>query len=201
MRDAPGHFRTNLFPVKDGSGAIAKIAVIVVEVTKLREFEKCLIDLIGHLPRVRDQIVCLGLPNREQNDKIQSWLGSIEMLEKCVRQIHGLAEMLRPPALLSTIGPYGPHQISLPYFPLTTPNESTSSSSVPEPEEESELSPRLRVTAQYLAQGKSNKEIASTLGISVRTVDHYREAIMLKLDLHSLTELVRYAVRHKLISL
>ena len=67
--------------------------------------------------------------------------------------------------------------------------------------EATELSPRLIEIVRLLAQGKSNKEIATTLGTSVRTVDHQRETIMLKLDLHSLTELIYYAVRHKLVDL
>jgi DNA-binding CsgD family transcriptional regulator len=201
-RNAPGHFRTNLFPVKDASGIIAKIAVIVVEVTKLREFEKCLIGLIGHLPRVRDQIVCLGLPNREENDKIQSWVGSVELLETCVRQVHRLSEMLRPPALLSTIVPYVPHQISpLPYVSPTTPKANTTSTPLPDENEPIHLSKRLTEIFLLLAQGKSNKEIANALGTKVRTVDHQRETIMLKLGIHSLSELIHYAVRHGLISL
>lgn len=201
-RDAPGHFRTNLFPIKDASGVIAKIVAIVVEVTKLREFEKCLADLIGHLPRVRDQIICLGLPNREENDKIQSWRGSIEMLDTCVRQIHRLSDMLRPPALLFSVVAFERHQISLPYFSPMTPNENTSSSPLPNQDKGgAQLSPRELETVRYLAQGKSNKEIATALGIRVRTVDHYREKIMLKLDLHSLAELIHFAVRHNLISL
>jgi DNA-binding CsgD family transcriptional regulator len=200
-RDAPGHFRTSLFPVKDASGVIAKIAVIVVEVTRLREFEKCLIDFMGHLPRVRDQIVCLGLPNREENDKVQSWLASIEVLETCVRQIHRLSEMLRPPAFLSTIVPYVPHQISLPYVSPMTPKANTSSRPLPDENEPIHLSKRLEEIVRLLAQGKSNKEIATVLGTSVRTVDHQRETIMLKLDLHSLTELIYYAASHGLANL
>ena len=54
---------------------------------------------------------------------------------------------------------------------------------------------------ELLAQGKSNKEIAAVLGTSVNTVNHQRETIMLKLDLHSLTELIHWAVRHKVISI
>jgi DNA-binding CsgD family transcriptional regulator len=200
-RDAQGRFRANLFPIKDTSGVIAKLVMIIVEVTKLREFEKCLIDLIGHLPRVRDQIVCLGLPNREENDKIQSWLGSVEMLETCVRQVHRLSEMLRPTALLPTIVPYVPNQISLPYVSPTTPKANASSRPLPDENEPIHLSKRLVEIVRLLAQGKSNKEIANALGTSVRTVDHQRETIMLKLDLHSLTELIYYAARHGLITL
>jgi DNA-binding CsgD family transcriptional regulator len=202
-RDAAGHFRTNLFPIRDSSGVIAKIVLIIVEITKLQEFEKCLIDLMGHLPGVRDQIVCLGLPNREENDKIQSWLGSIEILENCVRQIHRLSEMLRPPAALTKIVPFQPSQLSLPDFSPITPDKEHSqatSSTLPSGGSAAiHLSPRLVQILQYLAEGKSTKEIANTLGTSARTVDHQRETIMLKLDIHSLTELVHYAVRNKLI--
>lgn len=51
-----------------------------------------------------------------------------------------------------------------------------------------------------LAGGKANKEIASALGITVRTVETHRAKIMLKLGLHSLTELIHYAIRHKIVA-
>jgi len=192
-RDAPGHFRINLFPIKDASGVVAEIVALVVEITRLREFEACLLDLMGHLPRVRDQVICLGLPNREENDKIQSWRGSIEMLEAFVRQIHELSDLLRPPDLLTNIVPFEPSQLSLPDFAPVTPNR--------EQDGAIHLPPRLMEIVRFLAQGKSNKEIAAALGTSVRTVDHQRETIMLKLDLHSLTELIHYAVRNKIITI
>ena len=61
------------------------------------------------------------------------------------------------------------------------------------------LTPREREIVQLLAEGKSNKEIASLLGISVKTAETHRANIMLKLGIHSVTELVRYAVRNKII--
>jgi len=60
--------------------------------------------------------------------------------------------------------------------------------------------PREIEIIRLLAEGKSNKEIASMLGIAVRTVETHRAKIMLKLGLHSITELVHYAIRHKIIS-
>jgi DNA-binding NarL/FixJ family response regulator len=63
----------------------------------------------------------------------------------------------------------------------------------------SRLTPREREILQLLAEGKSNKEIAGILGISVKTAETHRANIMLKLDFHSITELVRYAVRNKII--
>ena len=61
------------------------------------------------------------------------------------------------------------------------------------------LTPREREIVQLLAEGKSNKEIAEFLGISVNTAEAHRANIMLKLDSHSLADLVRYAVRNHII--
>jgi DNA-binding NarL/FixJ family response regulator len=61
------------------------------------------------------------------------------------------------------------------------------------------LTQREREIVQLLAEGKSNKEVAGVLGISVRTAETHRANIMLKLDLHSIVDLVRYAVRNRII--
>lgn len=63
----------------------------------------------------------------------------------------------------------------------------------------SRLTPREREILQLLAEGKSNKEVASLLGISVNTAEAHRANIMLKLDFHSIAELVLYAIRNKII--
>jgi DNA-binding CsgD family transcriptional regulator len=57
------------------------------------------------------------------------------------------------------------------------------------------ISPREREVIKFLARSKSNKEVAAALGISVRTIETYRARIMLKLHIHSLSELVHYAIR------
>jgi DNA-binding NarL/FixJ family response regulator len=61
------------------------------------------------------------------------------------------------------------------------------------------LTQREREIVQLLAEGKSNKEVAGVLGISVRTAETHRANIMLKLDLHSVVELVHFAVRNNII--
>ena len=61
------------------------------------------------------------------------------------------------------------------------------------------LSPREREIIQLLAEGKSNKEVAGALGISVRTAETHRAAILRKLSLDSIASLVRYAIRNKII--
>ena len=63
----------------------------------------------------------------------------------------------------------------------------------------SPLTPREREVIQLLAEGKSNKIVAATLGISVKTAETHRTNILRKLDLHSMSELVRYAIRNKLV--
>ena len=54
---------------------------------------------------------------------------------------------------------------------------------------------------QLLARGKSNKEVANDLSISLRTAETHRANIMNKLQLHSVQDLVRYAVKNKLVEL
>jgi DNA-binding NarL/FixJ family response regulator len=54
---------------------------------------------------------------------------------------------------------------------------------------------------QLLAQGKSNKEVATELNISLRTAETHRANIMNKLQLHSVQDLVRYAVKNKMVEL
>jgi two-component system response regulator NreC len=61
------------------------------------------------------------------------------------------------------------------------------------------LTSREREVLQLIAESKTNKEIASTLNLSVYTVEAHRGRIMEKLNLHSLGELVRFAVRNGLI--
>jgi len=57
------------------------------------------------------------------------------------------------------------------------------------------LTSREREVLQMIAEGKTNKEIATVLNLSVFTVDAHRGRIMEKLNLHSVTDLVRFAVR------
>lgn len=61
------------------------------------------------------------------------------------------------------------------------------------------LSSREREVLQLIAEGKTNKDIATALELSVYTVDAHRGHIMEKLNLHSVSELVRFAVRKGLI--
>lgn len=61
------------------------------------------------------------------------------------------------------------------------------------------LTPREREVVQLLAEGKSSKEVAVALDLSVKTAETHRTNLMRKLDLHSVADLVRYAVRNNIV--
>jgi DNA-binding NarL/FixJ family response regulator len=64
----------------------------------------------------------------------------------------------------------------------------------------SRLTPRQREIVQLLAEGKSSKEVAVALGLSVKTAETHRANIMRRLECHSISELVRYAIRNGIIT-
>jgi len=61
------------------------------------------------------------------------------------------------------------------------------------------LTAREREVLQLLAEGQSNKQVAARLGITTKTAETHRARIMAKLQLHSMNELVRYAIRNRII--
>ena len=63
----------------------------------------------------------------------------------------------------------------------------------------SAVTPREREIIQLLAEGKTNKEVAAALGVSVKTIEAHRANVMRKLHFQSLSDLVRYAIRNKIV--
>ncbi len=63
------------------------------------------------------------------------------------------------------------------------------------------LTPRQRQVFQLLSEGKTAKEISTQLGLSLKTVETYRQQIMDRLNIHSIAELTKYAIREGLTSL
>jgi len=61
------------------------------------------------------------------------------------------------------------------------------------------LTPREREIVQLVAEGRSTKELADRLGISPKTAETHRTNLMRKLNLHSVSEVVRYAIRNKFV--
>lgn len=63
------------------------------------------------------------------------------------------------------------------------------------------LTTREKEVLQLLAEGNTSKQIATTLNISIKTVENHRSQISQKLDIHSIAELTKYAIRNGLTSL
>lgn len=63
-----------------------------------------------------------------------------------------------------------------------------------------QLTPRQREILQLIAEGHSSKEIAQLLNASVKTIESHRASLMERLDIHDVAGLVRYAIRHGLVS-
>jgi DNA-binding NarL/FixJ family response regulator len=68
-------------------------------------------------------------------------------------------------------------------------------------EQAPDLTLREREVLQLLAEGRATKEIAERLNISIKTVESHRKNIMSKLNLHTVAELTKYAVRHGITSI
>jgi DNA-binding NarL/FixJ family response regulator len=65
---------------------------------------------------------------------------------------------------------------------------------------DSPLTPREIEVVRLLAEGNSNKQVASALGVSTRTIESHRNHIMHKMNFSSFSDLIRFAVRHRMVS-
>jgi DNA-binding NarL/FixJ family response regulator len=69
-----------------------------------------------------------------------------------------------------------------------------------EPDPLEDLPPRQREILQLIAEGRSRKEIAGILDVSVKTIETHRARLMQRLDIHDVAGLVRFAIRSGLVS-
>jgi DNA-binding NarL/FixJ family response regulator len=76
----------------------------------------------------------------------------------------------------------------------------TRTNTIPAAHVRSRLTSREREVVQLIAEGKSTKEVAVALGLSVKTAETHRSNIMRKLELHSVSDLVLYAVRNNIVN-
>ncbi len=107
-----------------------------------------------------------------------------EDLVHAIRAVHGGGSFLYPPIAATLIGDYL----------RVTGNEQPDDAGEP-------LSAREREVLRLIAEGNNNNKVAELLGLSRKTVDTHRANAMRKLDLHDVTEVVKYALRTGLITL
>ena len=100
-------------------------------------------------------------------------------------------EITRPPVPLSSSTLMAAGALAAAGYPLPTLEQN----------QIAPLSRREREVVRLVAEGKSNKQISSELVISVRTVETYRARLMLKLNATSTAQLIRYAIRNRLVAI
>ena len=203
-RDAVGHWNESYFPIKDDSGRVHQVGVIVLELTKRNELDAALLRLTNKLARItatlRSDANALQLSGEIRGESNDAFSRSVGLLESCLSDTRGISQLLHDARSLSVAQsprPSRARQVAGQHvqdFAAAHPIEN-------EVDYPSLLSSREREVVTLLATGQTNKQIGTKLVISTRTVETHRAKIMLKLDMHSVSELVRYAVRTHLIQL
>jgi DNA-binding CsgD family transcriptional regulator len=198
-RNAEGHWIEHYFPVRDATGKVMQVGVVVVEITGLRRLENCVLALIENTGRTRRRLTKLGTAYGLEKRSVELPGESIESVENSLREGLKNSPTLERLAQAPTTGEVVARQrIRLRYAPSAVTGERyrhDQESSPTGSDGAKPLSPREIQLVQLLAKGNSNKQISTALKISVKTVEAYRAKIMLKLQIHSLTDLVLYAVR------
>lgn len=190
-RTGLGHWRESYVPIKNQQGQVLQVGAVVLELTKRTELDSALRRLTGNLARMTGALPggrYVGGPATK----------SITELENCMEDVRTISRLLSGAPPLIAVWPSGSQR------PAARPMDDVSLASVNPIEPElgyvCPLSLREQEVTVLLARGKSNKEIATILTISTRTVEAHRARVMLKLNLRSLSELIRYAVRRQMVS-
>jgi DNA-binding NarL/FixJ family response regulator len=199
-RNAPGHWIVNFVPIKDEREQVSQVGAIAFEATHQVMLAECLRSLMNRLPQVRDQVSWAFVSSQKQAVDPSLLAQSAEKLEQCVQamqELSGLVEAIASSP--SAKDEDDSRQATLPYIVPTAPFGKGHSAPAKAPKAAVELAPREVEVVTLLAAGRSNKEISTILKITVKTVETYRERIMTKLQIHSMNELVVYAIRNKLL--
>jgi DNA-binding CsgD family transcriptional regulator len=199
-RDAVGHWNESYFPIKDATGRVQQVGVIVLELTKRNELDAAVLRLSNKLARMAttlrsDARASAGARDARAKSR-DSCSRDLKLVESCLSDARGISQLLQDasPLVAAPRASAGRQ--------LERDNERNFAGARPienESDYPSLLSSREREVVTLLATGKTNKQIGTKLVISTRTVESHRAKIMLKLDVHSLGELVCYAVRANLI--
>jgi DNA-binding CsgD family transcriptional regulator len=187
-----GHWVDNVYPIKDKSGKVLKVGAVVLEITKNKSIERTLHHLRWKLLQAVDSLKYMDIAPRTKEPEPQA--KPLELLENCIMETRMLAELIRS-------APYSPFAANGHAVSHNSAGNSLGLASAARTCDlrADRLSPREREVVQLLAEGKSNKNIAGLLQISIRTVETHRARSLLKLHLHSTADLVRYAVRNRLV--
>lgn len=188
------HWLFNLIRVKDETKGQDQVLAITTETSHQRRVEQYLLTLMADISWIRDKISKdpMGLQNRREI--FQSPGERVGLLGAFLEELRNFSAMLRgeaitPPERIETVG----SQLEPAKHGMETRGARANKFVT--------LSRREKEVLGLVASGMVSKEIAPRLSVTVRTVDTYKARLRLKLDLHSTTELVLYAVRNRIVSL
>jgi two-component system response regulator NreC len=148
------------------------------------------LDAARELRKTSPRTKTILLTRHDENQYVTEALragvkGYVLKNQGCTDLVHAIQQVSRGEIYLS---PSISHIVAEAFLSRTAPH--------PDP-----LTSRERQVLQLIAEGKSTKEIAALLGISVKTAETHRTRLMQKLDIHDVASLVRYAIRHGLVVL
>jgi PAS domain S-box-containing protein len=196
-REKPGHWILTYIPMRYADNEIAKVCAFVLEVTEKKKLDEALFGLMGKLFYLRNNLqrslVELTKLVRCESEADIDLLRSLELVEECTMDIAEVLRTIQPTIAPAAGANYQSARSRLP-MPPASPCSWLNESIHPKL-----LSPREEEVLHLLASNKTNKEVAARLGISVRTVESHRRRIMEKLGIHSLSELVHYAIRQRIV--
>lgn len=189
-----GSWVDNFYPLQGSGGKTLHVGVIIWEITKTNRLE----DNLSHLAsRLRNASETLGTVRGATGGSLpkRSLSETGKILDDCIAETRAVEYLLRS-GLLRTAKR---HDETV-FPPLTSsPAPDHNLSYGPGKFESHRLTRREIEVLTFLAAGKSNKEVAAILEISVRTVETHRANLMIKLGIHSVAELARFAIRNKLL--
>ena len=185
LRAGIGHWLESFSAIRDSKGRVTEVVAVVLEVTKRQNLEQSLNHLVGSLLDIRTRTKDELDLNRTTDEQSELLAQSVTLASECIKEVQALCQ-----------GPHCQASVKLP------PTEHLDvKDCAPNGVDARRLSPRERGVLQLLADGKNNKEVGASLGISVRTAECYRARLMRKVEIHSLAHLVRFAVRNKIVEL
>jgi DNA-binding CsgD family transcriptional regulator len=198
-RTALGHWSESYFPIKDRNGQVHQVGAIVLELTKRKELDATVLRLSGKLKRAIAALRSGSVDNPAIPRPARLLARCVGHLQGCLTDAREISQVLHdaPPMPVQGRLPRSlsaEQSVGIEGAGVVADHSLAGDLKYPCP-----LSAREREVIALIALGRSNKEIASLLMISTRTVESHRAKIMLKLGLHSLSGLVLYAVRNQLI--
>jgi PAS domain S-box-containing protein len=187
LRAGIGHWLESFSAIRDANSHVTQVVAVVLEITKRQNLERSLNHLVGSLLHIRRTLKNeVGFPrtiDAQSDEQSELLTQSFELATKCIEEVQALCQ-----------GPHFQTSVKFPQYERLNAKDCAPNGVGAHP-----MSPRERAVLQLLADGKSNKEVGVLLGISMRTVECYRARLMQKVKIHSLAQLVRFAVRNKII--